>query len=48
MGKSTLLNVMTGTFSECAAYEFTTLTCIPGKQGKGVRWLCLFDPELEV
>eukprot|EP00794_Sanderia_malayensis_P009029 gene9029-9996_t len=30
VGKSTLLNVMTETTSESAAYEFTTLTCIPG------------------
>jgi ribosome-interacting GTPase 1 len=30
VGKSTLLNKLTGTFSEAAAYEFTTLTCIPG------------------
>lgn len=30
VGKSTLLTVLTGTASEAAAYEFTTLTCIPG------------------
>ncbi|KAJ3216749.1 Developmentally-regulated GTP-binding protein 2 [Dinochytrium kinnereticum] len=31
VGKSTLLSKVTGTSSEAAAYEFTTLTCIPGK-----------------
>lgn len=31
VGKSTLLSKLTGTKSEAAAYEFTTLTCIPGK-----------------
>ncbi|KAI8926349.1 P-loop containing nucleoside triphosphate hydrolase protein [Entophlyctis helioformis] len=31
VGKSTLLSKATGTKSEAAAYEFTTLTCIPGK-----------------
>ncbi|KAJ3082990.1 Developmentally-regulated GTP-binding protein 2 [Quaeritorhiza haematococci] len=31
VGKSTFLSKATGTKSEAAAYEFTTLTCIPGK-----------------
>ena len=30
VGKSSLLNAVTDTNSEAAAYEFTTLTCIPG------------------
>eukprot|EP00879_Flechtneria_rotunda_P007912 GHRR01008290.1.p1 GENE.GHRR01008290.1~~GHRR01008290.1.p1 ORF type:complete len:399 (+),score=120.49 GHRR01008290.1:248-1444(+) len=30
VGKSSLLTILTGTESEAAAYEFTTLTCIPG------------------
>lgn len=30
VGKSTLLSKLTGTYSEAADYEFTTLTCIPG------------------
>lgn len=30
VGKSSLLNLLCGTQSEAAAYEFTTLTCIPG------------------
>lgn len=28
--QSTLLSTLTKTESECASYEFTTLTCIPG------------------
>ncbi|KAI8058186.1 P-loop containing nucleoside triphosphate hydrolase protein [Syncephalis plumigaleata] len=31
VGKSTLLSRLTNTQSEAASYEFTTLTCIPGK-----------------
>jgi len=30
VGKSSILNLMTETESQAAAYEFTTLTCIPG------------------
>ena len=38
VGKSTLLSKLTGTNSEAGAYEFTTLTCIPGNLDiKGTR-----------
>jgi len=38
VGKSTLLGALTATESEAAAYEFTTLTCVPGTlQYRGCR-----------
>jgi hypothetical protein len=37
VGKSTLLTKLTGVFSEAAAYEFTTLTCVPGVVSFNVR-----------
>jgi len=47
VGKSTILTKLTETKSETAAYEFTTLTCIPGViQYKGARVQLLDTPGI--
>lgn len=47
VGKSTLLTKITGTASEAASYEFTTLTCIPGTfQYKGCKIQLLDMPGI--
>lgn len=50
VGKSTLLTNLAGVYSEVAAYEFTTLTTVPGViRFKGAKiqviaskWVCLY------
>jgi uncharacterized protein len=47
VGKSTLMTKLTGTFSEAAEYEFTTLTCVPGVFNyKGAKFQLLDLPGI--
>jgi len=43
LGKSSLLTILTGTESEAAAYEFTTLTCIPWRSSFTMATVPLLD-----
>lgn len=42
VGKSTLLSNLAGVYSEVAAYEFTTLTTVPGKLNFKLIFLLLY------
>lgn len=51
VGKSTLMSRMTGQHSEAAAYEFTTLTSVPGQviyNGWQSREMPLWEPAWRV
>jgi ribosome-interacting GTPase 1 len=46
VGKSTLMSRLTGQHSEAAAYEFTTLTSVPGQVMYNGVLPCLKEPKL--